>query len=110
MQKKKIGKSDWKQNHVLRLREKGDEYLGRSKKTDEIPARSLGRRCSRKKKGGYQCMGIGDDDREKIFKYVWTLSWEEKRTFVTSPIEKDDVARRMVLHASESGVLFVLVS
>ena len=59
-----------------------------------------------KKKGGYQCMGIGDDVREKIFKNVWTLSWEEKRTFVTSPIEMDDVARRMVLHASESGVLF----
>ena len=41
-------------------------------------------------------MGIGDDGREKIFKYVWSLSLEQKRTFVTSPIEKDDVARRMV--------------
>ena len=31
-------------------------------------------------------MGIGDDYREKIFKYVWNLSWEQKRTFVTSLI------------------------
>ena len=45
--KKKIGKSNWKQKHVLRLREKGDEYLGRSKKADKIPVPSFVRRCSR---------------------------------------------------------------
>ena len=48
--KKKIGKSNWKRNQVLRRRKKGDEYLGRSKKSCEIPARSLGRRCSGKKR------------------------------------------------------------
>ena len=103
VRKKKIGKSNWKRNQVLRRRENGDEYLGRSKKSDKIPARSLGRRCSCKK-GGYQCMGIDDDDREKIFKYVWSLTWEQKRTFVTSLIEKDDVARRTVSLAPESEV------
>ena len=103
VRKKKIGKSNWKRNQVLRRRENGDEYLGRSKKSDKIPARSLGRRCSCKK-GGYQCMEIGDDDREKIFKYVWSLTWEQKRTFVTSLIEKDDVARRTVSLVSESEV------
>ena len=44
-----VSKSNWKQNHVLRLREKGDEYLGRLKKTDKLPIRSLGRRWSHKK-------------------------------------------------------------
>ena len=93
--RKKICKSNWKQNHVLRLIEKGDEYLGRSKKTDKLPLWSLGRLCLRKI-GGYQCMGIGDDDRE-IFKYVWSNSWEQKKKiFLTSLIEKDDVAPRMV--------------
>ena len=47
--KKKIGKSNWKRNQVLGRRENGDEYLGRSKKSDKIPVRSLGRRCLRKK-------------------------------------------------------------
>ena len=70
--RKKIGKSNWKQNCVLGLNEKGDEYLGRSKKTDKIPLRSLGRRYLR----------IGDDDREKIFKYVWSHSWEQKKKIV----------------------------
>ena len=41
-------------------------------------------------------MGIDDDDRETIFKYVWSLSYEQKGIFVKSLIEKDDVARRMV--------------
>ena len=41
-------------------------------------------------------MGIDDDDREKIFKYVWSLREQEKRSFVTSLIEKDAAARRMV--------------
>ena len=50
--KKKIGKSNWKRNQVLRLREKGDEYLGRSKNNDMILARSFGRCCSCIK-GGY---------------------------------------------------------
>ena len=50
--KKKIGKSNWKRNQVLRLREKGDEHLGRSKKNDMILARSFGRCCSCIK-GGY---------------------------------------------------------
>ena len=91
-----MGKSNWKRNHVLRLREKGDGYLGRWKKTDKIPVQPLGRRCSRKKGGAW---GL-----ENIFKYVWSLPSEPKRTFVTSLIEKDVVARRMVSHASESGV------
>ena len=67
-----------------------------------ILARSLGRRCSCIK-GGYQCMEFGDDEREKIFKNVWSLSWGQKRTYVTSLIEKEDVARRTVSHSSESG-------
>ena len=41
-------------------------------------------------------MRIDDDDREKIFKYVWSLSWKQNITFVTSLIENDGVARRMV--------------
>ena len=49
-------------------------------------------------------MDVSDDDREKIFKYVWSLTWEQKRNFVTSLIEKDDVARRTVSRASESEV------
>ena len=100
--KKKIGKSNWKWNQVLRLKEKGDEYLGRSKKNDMILARSLGRRCCCIK-GGYQCMKFGYDEREKIFKNVWSLSWGQKRTYVTSLIEKEDVARRTASHSSESG-------
>ena len=93
---KKIGKSNWKRDPVLRLREKGDGYFCRSKKTDKILVRSLGRRCSCKKCGAW---GL-----EKIFKYVWSLPSEPKRTFVTSLFEKDDVARRMVSHAAEFGV------
>ena len=49
-------------------------------------------------------MGIGDDDREEIFKYVWSLTWEQIRTLVISLIEKDDVARRTVSLAPESEV------
>ena len=49
-------------------------------------------------------MGIDDDDRETIFKYVWSLSYEQKGIFVKSLIEKDDVARRMGWHASKTGV------
>ena len=41
--KKKIGKSNWKRSQILALREKGDEYIGRSNKTRKTPARSLGR-------------------------------------------------------------------
>ena len=48
-------------------------------------------------------MEFGDDEREKIFKTVWSLSWGQKRTYVTSLIEKEDVARRIVSHSSEYG-------
>ena len=44
-------------------------------------------------------MEFGDDEREKIFKYVWSLTWGQKRAYVTSLIEKD-VARRTVSHSS----------
>ena len=85
--KKNIGKSNWKRNQVLRLREKGNEYLGRSKKTDMILVRSLARRCSCVK-DGYQRMEFGDDESQKIFKYVWSLTWGQKRTYVTSLSKK----------------------
>ena len=58
------GNYNWKRNQVLRLGEKEDEYLCRLKKTDMIPVRSLGTRCS-STKGGYQCMYFGDDKRER---------------------------------------------
>ena len=44
-------------------------------------------------------MEFGDDEKEKIFKCVWSLIWGQKRTYVTSLIEKD-VARRTVSHSS----------
>ena len=48
-------------------------------------------------------MEFGDDERQKILKYVWSLIWGQKRTYVTLLIEKD-VAWRTVSHSSKSGV------
>ena len=82
-------------------RQKGQEYVGRKYKEDGTyekvlkPARKIGIRCGCKRATKEKvCVAVGEEDRNEVFTYVWSLSDEEKRVFVkgmvdcVKPVEK----------------------
>lgn len=76
---------EWKQNVKKRMREQGLEY---TKKDGSInPAREMKETCKCKSKGK-ECALLTDEERKQIFKYVWSLTWSEKRNFAYGMIDQ----------------------
>ena len=54
-----------------------------------------------------QCSFITDENRNAIFKKFWkTMSWEEKKMYVVSLVEKAEVAQRKTGGPSRRGFSF----
>ncbi|GFO42950.1 hypothetical protein PoB_006945500, partial [Plakobranchus ocellatus] len=84
----------WKSTIKKAKRDSGQEYLGRKYNKEggfEIvtkPAKEMGKRCDCKKKT-LVCWKVTDEDRLKMFQYVWGLSNKEKKVFVRGMVERD---------------------
>lgn len=93
--RKRTGKDNALREESKKLREQGQEYQSRSKSNLKVHARSLGKRCTCVV-GKLKCNKFTDEERERVFDYVWSLSWEDKRRLVTASIRRDEIARRTV--------------
>ena len=88
--RKRKGPENWAQNKRKLLREAGEEYFSFGKKRS---AKAMGPRCGCTDKG-VDCSNVTDEDRDEIFRYIWSLTWEGKRAFVQGLVEKEEVKRR----------------
>ncbi|CAH1103730.1 unnamed protein product [Psylliodes chrysocephalus] len=94
--------AEWKYNTNKINREKGVEYMGRKnnkfdrKKTKRVmKTRCL---CSNKplktgKEIAIQCYKLTDEERKLIFAKFWSLSWPEKKIYISAKVLKNKTER-----------------
>lgn len=94
--------AEWKYNTNKINREKGVEYMGRKnnkfdrKKTKRVmKTRCL---CSNKplktgKEIAIQCYKLTDEERKLIFVKFWSLSWPEKKIYISAKVLKNKTER-----------------
>ncbi|XP_039297607.1 uncharacterized protein LOC120354469 isoform X2 [Nilaparvata lugens] len=103
--RKKDNKQNWKKNVAYDKRQKGEAYIGYRRCNPgkvahdiEREAKVLGPRCQSVaciKSKLRACNTITEDERLKIFNGFWKkMSWDQRKVYVVSLLEKVDVSRR----------------
>jgi hypothetical protein len=102
--RKRKKKEEWCKNVNKRLRMEGKQYKGVSKNEEGaktycvdrneriVSPRGCSKTCNKSKKR--KCLLFTDNERKEIFNRFWTMTWDEKRVFVCSLVEKRDVKQR----------------
>lgn len=101
--KRKGNPNNWQRVKNMRQRMMGDEYVGFKKdgtkyvQNDSKPARIMGpvcmsRRCFSGK--AMYCSKLTEEVRSEIFKAYWKMSWQEKKMYVSSMVDKKPTTRK----------------
>ncbi|GFN99823.1 hypothetical protein PoB_002632900 [Plakobranchus ocellatus] len=69
----------------------GLNYISQNR--TEKPAKELGMRCNCKSKTT-ACSELTEEEMQEICKYIWKLTWGEKRAFIQGLLEKCNPKRR----------------
>lgn len=92
--------SKWKKNIKRTRRENGIEYEGRtyhngSNQFENIikESRKLDEKCKCKVKKN-DCHAITDEERQRVFDEVWTLTWKEKEVFAQAMIDIREIQQK----------------
>jgi hypothetical protein len=101
--KRKGNPNSWKRQKNKRQRMLGQEYVGFQKvgskyvQNEFKPARMMGPLCMSKRcfsgKSMY-CSKLTEEIRKNIFDTYWKMSWEEKKMYVCSMIDKKPTKRK----------------
>ncbi|XP_005098560.1 uncharacterized protein LOC101856023 isoform X2 [Aplysia californica] len=87
----------WKCNRRKRQREMGLPYM--THRGIERPKREMKPRCFCKSKY-LKCGNVTEEDRKGLFKELWGLTWEEKKTLVKSLVDKVQKVRQYTTNPS----------
>lgn len=91
----KLIKNEWKRLKTREMRMTGDEYICFQRKGNKIkhnvmrPARKLQPTCTSTfcmKASNRFCSNFSDNQRLQIFNHFWSVSWDEKKTYVSSMV------------------------
>lgn len=101
--KRKGNRNNWKRIKNKRQRMMGEQYIGFKKdgtkfvQSDPKPARIMGPICMSKRcfsgKAMY-CPKLTEEERSEIFKNYWKMSWQEKKMYVSSMVDKTPTTRK----------------
>ncbi|CAH2095417.1 unnamed protein product [Euphydryas editha] len=101
--KRKADRLTWKREHSRKNRMLGKEYLGYKKignkyrQTESKPERTMGPLCNSQfcaRSKVLFCSHLTQDMRLSIFNKYWSMSWLQKKIFVSSMVDKTDTQRK----------------
>lgn len=103
--KRKGDPNNWQRMKNKRQRMTGQEYIGFKKEgtkyvqNESKPARTMGPICMSIRcfsgKVMY-CPNLTEEVRSEIFKTFWKISWQEKKMYVSSMVDKKPVSRKTI--------------
>lgn len=101
--KRKGNPNHWKRIKNKRQRMMGEQYIGFKKdgtkfvQNDPKPARIMGPICMSKRCFGGKamyCPKLTEEERSEIFKNYWKMSWQEKKMYISSMVDKMPTTRK----------------